>query len=99
MNARLEAHSLKYAVETFVLPQLSVIGPEVVVLLGKTVRNAVADVLGKPRAGTLVQAIENDLQFDDAVLVTVAHTGSKIHIHRGWDNAVNDWRRIGSMLA
>lgn len=98
MDSKLEPKWLSEAIRQFAIPQLKIVGPKVAVLFGKTVRNAVGAAFGVSKAKSLLEAIENPFSADGMTFVTVAHTGWKIHRHRGWDNSVNDWRRIGEML-
>lgn len=98
MNAKLESSALASAVERFVLPQLIAVRTSVAVLFGKMVREAVGRVLNEPPPRSLLEAIEVPFTAEGVTFVTVAHTGSKIHLHRGWDGSVKDWQKIGPMI-
>lgn len=99
MDADIENKALRECVERFVLPQVDIVQPKVTVLMGKTVYNAVCKVLGRKAAPSLDAAIATPIAFGSTLLVASVHTGNRIHIHRGWDRAVDDWKWIGARLA
>jgi hypothetical protein len=98
MSASLEGGALNWAFGNLVLPQIEIVRPKVVVMLGKTVHKAACQTFGVPPEKTLLEAIENPFQVDGIQYFTVAHTGSKIRIHRGWIQSIGDWRRIRMAL-
>lgn len=98
MNGGVERNALCWAFRELVIPQILTVKPKVAVLFGKTVNDAACDTFKIPRKGSLAEAIGTPIDFGGITYATVAHTGSKIHLHRGWDNSAADWRHIGSML-
>lgn len=98
MSSKVEGLNLDRTFSEFVLPQIEIVGPTLVVLFGKAVYNSACRVLGAKSASNLAMAIASPIHFRDVTYVASVHPGSKIGIHRGWQDAFEDWRVIGEML-
>ena len=94
LNAKLVQNHLDQAFLDFVVPQIRVVGPKIVVLFGLMVHEAACRAFDLCPEKNLSEAIDNPFHFDGVLYFTVAHTGRWIHKNRGWEQSLNDWRRI-----
>jgi uracil-DNA glycosylase len=100
MNASIPEDDMKLAVQEFLLPQIEIIEPQIVICLGLDTFNAVRVSCGYEEVRPLDAAMEASFDFCCSRIVAVAHTG-----HWGTTNRKKrgflpdeDWASIGRSL-
>jgi restriction system protein len=88
---------MKCAAQQFLLPQIEIVQPLIVICLGKATFNAVRAASGLPRIANLDKAIESSFPLGGAEIYAVAHTGSMRTNQRNAKNRVQvdaDWELL-----
>jgi restriction system protein len=82
---------MQSAARKFLLPQVEIIQPVIVICLGKATFNAVRAASDLDRTRTLDNAIEFPFVFRNSEIHAVAHTGSRGMNSRGRERVEEDW--------
>lgn len=91
MSARIERRAFDICTSEFLIPQIRIVEPRFVILIGKGVRDSLARSLGYPVARNVDAAIENPIAIDGIPTACVAHTGARGMTTRGYAKTDCDW--------
>jgi len=72
----IRSEDMTWAVQTFLLPQIEIIEPQLVICLGLAVYNALRRTCGHHTVATLTAAISEPFDYRCSKIVAVAHTGA-----------------------
>jgi len=97
ISAPIPAAHMRLAVKEFLLPQIEIVEPQIVICLGLSVFNALRESCGHNRLRTLDDAVKSPFQFRASRIVAVAHTGTNNRKRRGF-RIEEDWGSIGRSL-
>jgi restriction system protein len=94
MQGSVPQKDMDTAVEEFLLPQIEVVRPLMVVCLGLLVFNGVRNALKMPSIRPLDAAMGAPIDYCGSRIVVVAHTGSRGTNNRGYAKACDDWAAL-----
>jgi restriction system protein len=96
-SASIPMRDLKRCAAEFLLPQIKIVRPRVVICLGIATFRALMRGCGQPAPRQLGKAIEGSpYSIEEAMIFAVAHTGSRGLQGRGAEQVARDWARIGA---
>lgn len=84
---------MQWAASEFLLPQIKIIQPLIVICLGKATFNAVREAYGETKISKLDDAIRTPFS-KNPIICAVAHTGSRTTNQRGRDQINCDWAAL-----
>jgi len=98
MSARIPQRHMSYAAESYLLPQIDILCPCVVVTLGEVTANALRAVLGQPKLKDMGALIESDFTAESVAYFALAHPGTLGTNNRGREQVEKDWQRLANRL-
>ena len=101
MTVGIPMRDLVSSAEAFALPQIDIVGPRLVIVFGFHCYNALAAVLGGPRARTLDEALQRPIAYRTCTMWCQAHPGGLGQANRrrgGIDRVAGDWQVMAQFL-
>jgi len=87
-----------WAIQEFLLPQIEIIRPQLVVCLGLAVYNGIRRSSKRNVVRPLAAAINSPFDLDCSQVAAVAHTGARGINNRGRAQIDKDWDALGRLL-
>lgn len=94
MNAGIPVRLLNKATEDFAMPQVMIVGPKLLICLGKEVFNAVRRFHKHDAVRTVGDGIDNPFQVGETWYWCQSHTGSQGTNQRTARQVAKDWKRM-----
>jgi restriction system protein len=77
MSASIPFGHLRMAARSYAIPQIEILGPRLVVVLGQAVYNAIAVETDNPKRATQAEAIANPFEVSGSKVWCQAHPGAR----------------------
>jgi restriction system protein len=94
----IRSKDMRWAVREFLLPQIKIIKPRLVLCLGLAVYDAIRASSELRPVRRLADAINSPFKLDGCHVVAVAHTGARGMNSRGRKRVEKDWKALGKSL-
>lgn len=98
LSAKILLNGLVAGARDYLLPQVEIVRPKLVVCLGLATFNAAREAIGQPRITPLSSAIGQPVTFRQSAIHAVAHTGAFGMLNRGRENVERDWAALGRLI-
>jgi restriction system protein len=98
MSASIGSRPLLYSCEEYLVPQIAIVEPRLVICLGKAAYGSLRAVAGLNRVGGLDDMIASPFKIGRSAIVGVAHTGQLGTNGRGVARVDQDWRALAKYL-
>tara|TARA_R110000868_G_scaffold93789_12_gene259346 strand:+ start:112 stop:768 length:657 start_codon:yes stop_codon:yes gene_type:complete len=99
MGARLPVAAARWAAEHFLLPQVRIVSPLIVICLGRCVGDTLRHVLRLPLAPSFNAMIERPFEVGTSLAYVVPHPGARGTNNRGAKQVELDWDRIAAGMS
>lgn len=94
MKATIPAADMRYSARKYLLPQIEIVQPTLVICLGRLTYNTVRNVLGLDTVRAMDAMVSSRTRLGSTSIVGVAHPGQLGTNHRGIDQVEKDWAAL-----
>ena len=98
MSAGIPSGDFRYAAETYLLPQIRIVAPRLVICLGAATYNSLRRAVGLEKATGIDAIVESEFRIGDTRVKGVAHTGRLGTNQRGVHQVNKDWEALSRLL-